>query len=135
MAARSSWEGFLQINLISVPIKAFSATLPSKGKIAFHMIHAHCGERIHYKKVCPVHGEVDNNEIVSGREEAKSEYVTVKKGGIKKLKVENDQVLNIDVFVRPDLVDPLYDTGRSFFLLPDSAVRIGHLYCGFFRKI
>ena len=34
------------------------------GKIGFHMLHAGCHSRIRYKKVCPVHGEVANDEIV-----------------------------------------------------------------------
>ena len=39
MALRSSWEGFLRLNLISVPVKAYSATQKGKGRIGFHLIH------------------------------------------------------------------------------------------------
>lgn len=122
MTARSSWQGFLQFNLISVPVRAFSATKPGEGKIHFHMIHAGCGERIHYQKVCPIHGEVSNDEIVSGRKNANGELVTVKKEELKKLKEENDRVLNIDVFVSSDLLDPVYGSGRSYYLTPDGKV-------------
>lgn len=119
MAARSNWEGFLQFNLISVPVKAYSATVAAKGKIGFHMIHAKCGNRIRYQKVCPVHGEVSNDEIVSGYEQSKGEYVTVKKDEINKLKAENDKTISIDAFVPSDAIDPVYGSGRSYFLTPD----------------
>src|SRR5262245_59972591 len=80
MPARPSWEGFLTFNLISIPVKAYNAAMSGGGKIGFHLLHAKCGERIRYKKVCPVHGEVANDEIVSGYEYAKGEYVTVEAG-------------------------------------------------------
>jgi DNA end-binding protein Ku len=119
MAARSSWEGFLQFNLISVPVKAYSATVANKGRIGFHMIHAGCGSRIRYQKLCPIHGEVSNDQIVPGYEQAKGEYVTVKKEEISKLKAENDKTITIDVFVDRNALDPVYGSGRSFFLTPD----------------
>ena len=79
MAARSTWEGYLRLNLLSVPVKAYSATVTGKGKIGFHLIHAKCNSRIHYKKVCPIHGEVPNDEIVSGYEVADGNYILIDK--------------------------------------------------------
>jgi DNA end-binding protein Ku len=79
MGARASWEGFLRLNLIAVPVKAYSVADSSKGKIGFHMIHAKCGNRIRYQKTCPVHGEVANEEIVPGYEHAKGEYTLLDK--------------------------------------------------------
>jgi len=60
MALRSTWEGYLRLNLLSVPVKAYSATVTGRGKIGFHLIHSKCNSRIKYKKVCPLHGEVPN---------------------------------------------------------------------------
>ena len=65
MASRTSWEGYLKLNLLSVPVKAYNAASSGGGKIGFHLIHTKCHERIRYKKVCPTHGEVPNDEIVS----------------------------------------------------------------------
>jgi DNA end-binding protein Ku len=124
MALRSSWEGFLRLNLISVPVKAYSATQSGGGRIGFHLIHAKCKNRIRYKKVCPVHGEVPNDEIVSGYEAAKGQYVLVKPEELKKLRTDADKSIEIDVFVRPDEVDPIYYTDRSYYLAPNG--RAGH---------
>jgi DNA end-binding protein Ku len=118
MALRSSWEGFLRLNLISVPVKAYSATQTGGGRISFHQIHAKCKNRIRYKKVCPVHGEVPNEEIVSGYEVAKGQYVLVKPDELKKLRAEADKSIEIDVFINPDELDPLYFTDRSYYLTP-----------------
>src|SRR5262245_25347304 len=118
MAVRSSWEGSLRLNLISVPVKAYSATKSGGGRIRFHQIHAKCKNRIRYKKVCPVHGEVPNDEIVSGYEVAKGQYVLVKPEELKKLKSDADKSIEIDVFIKPNEFDPLYLTDRSYYLTP-----------------
>lgn len=118
MALRSSWEGFLRLNLISVPVKAYSVTQSGGGRIGFHQIHAKCKSRIRYQKVCPVHGEVTMDEIVSGYEVAKNQYVLIKPEELKKLRVDADKSIDIDVFIRPNEVDPIYFTDRSYYLTP-----------------
>jgi DNA end-binding protein Ku len=122
MALRSSWEGFLKLNLLSVPVKAYSASVGGRGKIGFHQIHAGCGERIRHKKVCPVHGEVANADIVPGYEYAKGQYVVVEPGEIEQLRTQNEKAINIDVFIRPGDLDPVYYTGRTYYLAPDGRV-------------
>jgi DNA end-binding protein Ku len=119
MALRSSWEGFLRLNLISVPVKAYSATQSGRGRIGFHQIHEPCKSRIRYQKVCPVHGEVTMDEIVSGYEVAKGQYVLIKPGELKELKVDADRAIDIDVFIHPDDLDPIFYTDRSYYLAPD----------------
>ncbi len=119
MAMRSSWEGYLRLNLISVPVKAFSATTAGRGRIGFHLLHAKCNSRIRYKKVCPIHGEVRNDEIVSGYEHAKDQYVVIKKEELQKLRPETDKAIEIDVFVDPPELDPAYFTERVYYLTPD----------------
>ncbi|HEX3148306.1 MAG TPA: Ku protein [Gemmataceae bacterium] len=121
MAARPSWEGHLTFNLVSIPIKAYSAVGASSGKIGFHMLHAGCNERIRYKKICPVHGEVSNDEIVSGYEVAKGQYVTVKKEERSELKEKDDKAIAVDTFVTPDAIDPIYFSGRTYYLVPNGA--------------
>src|SRR5947208_3034048 len=118
MAMRSSWEGYLRLNLISVPVKAFSATVSGKGRIGFHLLHSTCNSRIRYKKVCPIHGEVPNDEIVSAYEHAKDQYVVVKKEELQKLKPDADKAIDIDVFIKPADIDPVYFTERSYYLVP-----------------
>jgi DNA end-binding protein Ku len=119
MAARPSWEGHLTFNLVSIPVKAFNAVGTATGKIGFHLLHAGCNERIRYKKVCPVHGEVHNDDIVSGYEYAKGQYVTVGKDEKGELKETDDKAIAIDTFVAPDAIDPIYFSGRTYYLVPN----------------
>lgn len=120
--ARPSWSGFLRFNLISIPVKGYNATAGGSGKIGFHLLHSSCHSRIKYKKVCPIHGEVDNDEIVSGYEAAKGQYVTVEKDEKAALKAEDEKTIGIDTFIKANSIDPLYFSGRSYFLVPDGKV-------------
>src|SRR4051794_26714907 len=122
MASRTSWEGYLRLNLLSVPVKAYSATVSGKGKIGFHLIHAKCNNRIRYQKVCPTHGEVPNDEIVSAYEFAKGKYVVIDDEEREKLLPENDKAITIDTFIRPGDLDPIYYGDRSYYLVPDGRV-------------
>jgi hypothetical protein len=36
--------------------------------VSLNQLHEGCGERIRYKKTCPVHGEIQADEIVMGYE-------------------------------------------------------------------
>lgn len=118
MALRPSWEGFLRFNLVSVPVKAYSASVSGRGKIGFHLIHAKCKSRIRYQKVCPIHGEVSNDEIVSGYEYAKGQYVLIDPAELKKLRPGADKAINVDVFILPGALDPLHYTEQSYYLTP-----------------
>ena len=122
MSLRSSWEGFLKLNLLSVPVKAFSSTVSGSGKIRFHQIHSGCGSRIRHKKVCPIHGEVSNEEIESGYEYTKGQYVIVEADELNKVRQEDEKSVTIDVFIHPDALDPMYSTGRTYYLTPDGKV-------------
>jgi DNA end-binding protein Ku len=121
MASRPSWDGHLTFNLVSIPIKAFNAIGSGSSKVGFHLLHKDCNQRIHYKKVCPIHGEVENDEIVSGYEYAKGQYVTVGKDEKGELKEKDDKTIAIDTFVAPDAIDPIYFSGRTYYLVPDGA--------------
>jgi DNA end-binding protein Ku len=119
MAARPSWDGVLKINLVSIPVKAYTASASATGGVAFNQIHAKCNSRIRYKKVCPIHGEVPNEEIVPGYEVSKGEYVMFDKKELAQLKSEGDKAISIDSFVNPESVDPMLFSGRNYYLLPD----------------
>src|SRR5439155_9590332 len=118
MALRSSWEGFLKLSLISVPVQDYNAAVPGGGDIHFHHIHRECGNRIRYQKVCPVHGEVSKEEIISGYEYEKGKYVEFDQAELSKLRAEDEKAINIDAFTTPDQVDPIYLSGKTFYLVP-----------------
>src|SRR2546421_2027140 len=104
MAARSSWKGFIRLSLVSIPVKAYTATVTGGGEIHLNQIHKDCNNRIRYQKTCPVHGEVSNDAIVSGYEFAKGQYVVIDPEEIDKLRTESDKAVQIDSFIDPDAI-------------------------------
>ena len=121
MGLHSNWEGFLKLNLLSIPVKAYTASI-SASHISFHQIHAGCGSRIRHQKVCPVHGEVTKDEVVSGYELTKGKYVIIEPDELAKLRKEDEKTITIDVFVPSGTIDPIYFSGRSFYLTADGKV-------------
>jgi DNA end-binding protein Ku len=121
MSPRSNWKGYLKLSLVSIPVKAYSASRAA-GHVALHQLHAKCNSRIKYKKVCPVHGEVPKEEIVSGYEYAKGQYVVIDADELARLREKGEREITIDAVVAPAAVDPLYYTDKSYYLLPDGAV-------------
>lgn len=116
---RASWSGQLRFGLVSMPVQAFNVHLPERGEIHFHQLHAGCHQRIHYQKVCPIHGELDNDEIVSGYEYKKGEYIEIDPDELDALRSDAERALTLDTFIDADLLDPLYHDGRRYYLLPD----------------
>ena len=107
MAPRSTWKGYLKLSLVSVPVKAYTASNASTAQIHLNQLHAECHSRINYKKTCPIHGEVSNEDIVSGYEFAKGQYVVVDVAELDKLRTENDKAINLGAFVKADQIDPV----------------------------
>lgn len=114
---RPSWAGMLKVGLVNVPVQAFNAAAKHE-KIHFHQLHADCHRRIHYAKVCPVHGEISNDEIVSAYEYAKGKYVEVEDEELEALQPDRERALPIDAFIAPEEIDPIYYDGRVYYLVP-----------------
>ncbi len=121
MAPRSSWKGFIKLSLVSVPVKGYTASNTSSS-ISLNQLHKSCHNRIRYQKTCPEHGEVSNDEIVKGYEYAKGEYVVIDEEELEKLRTESDRSIQIDGFIDPEVIDPLYHAGKTYYLVPDGAV-------------
>jgi DNA end-binding protein Ku len=121
MAARSSWKGYLKLSLVSVPVKGYNANR-SAGAVRLNQLHATCHNRIKYQKTCPVHGEVSNDEIVSGYEYAKGQYVVIDPDEIDQLRTPAERAVTIEAIVPAGKIDPLYFTDKTYYLLPDGAV-------------
>ncbi len=118
-AARSSWKGQLRFSLVTISVQAFSSSVAGQGEIHFNQLHSKCNSRIQYKKVCPLHGEVPKEEIVSGYEFSKGNYVVVDPVELNTLRPEKDKSISISTFVPAESIDPLYFDGRSYYLAPD----------------
>jgi DNA end-binding protein Ku len=119
MAPRSTWKGFINLSLVSVPVKAYSAS-ESGGTIHLNQLHADCHSRIQLRTVCPSCGDVSRNDIVKGYEYAKDQYVVIDLDELENLRAEDEgKAIRIDRFIHPDQLDPLYFTETSYYLLPD----------------
>jgi DNA end-binding protein Ku len=116
---RASWRGMLRLGLVAFPVQAFNAHAKEAGTVAFHQLHAECHSRIRYEKMCPVHGEVNNEEIVSGYEYSRGRYVEVEPEELDALRTEKERSLSIDSFIAPEDLDPIYLDGRMYYLAPD----------------
>src|SRR5439155_21971853 len=106
MAARSTWKGFIRLSLVSIPVKAYTATPSQAGEVRLNQLHAGCNSRIKYQKVCPIHGELKSDEIVSGYEYSKDQYVVIDPNELDKLRTEDSKALSIQEFVPSNSIDP-----------------------------
>lgn len=118
MAGRATWKGFIKLSLVSVPVRAFTAH-DSGSEIRLNQLHAGCNARVKYSKQCPEHGELAANDIVSGYEYQKDQYVVVDAAEVQKLRKQSDKAIAIDGFIAPSAVDAIYQAGKTYYLLPD----------------
>lgn len=122
MAARSAWKGYLKISLVTVPVRAFSTHAGGGGPIHLNQLHKDCNSRIKHEKKCPIHGPVTTSEIVSGYKLGDDQYVIIDLEELDKLRTPTDKTINVQEFVAPDAIDPLFLAGRNHYLVPDGAI-------------
>ena len=118
MAPRPTFKGFLRLSLVSVPVKGFTANISSRD-VRLNQLHKDCNQRVKYQKVCPEHGELTTDDIVSGYEYTKDQYVIVDPEEVQKLRKESDKAVDIKGFIPQDAVDPIYFSGKNYFFVPD----------------
>jgi DNA end-binding protein Ku len=118
---RSSWKGYLKLSLVSVPVRGYTANVAA-AEIRLHQLHSECHSRIRYQKTCPIHGEVPKEEIVSGYEYAKGEYVVIEPEELARLRGETEKAVTIDAVLSQHTIDPVYFTDKTYYLVPDGAV-------------
>jgi DNA end-binding protein Ku len=115
---RASWKGPLQFGLVSLSVEAVNAHSRSGGDIHFHLLHDKCHSRIEYQKVCPVHGEVDQDEIVYGYEYARGRYIEVEPDELDAMRTREERSLRIEEFITAEQLDSMYLDGRVYYLIP-----------------
>src|SRR3954466_9617858 len=115
---RPSWSGSIRLSLVSVAVKGFTAQ-EAEASISLNQLHEECHSRIRYKKTCPVHGEVPNDEIISGYQYGPDQYAIIDTDEINKLRSPRDRAVTIDKFVSPDQIDPIHYSGQTYYLMPD----------------
>ena len=121
MPGHAFWKGFLRISLVSIPVRAHSATKGDE-RISLNQLHATCKSRIQYRKTCPIHGEVSGDEIVSGYEFKKGQYVVVDPDELDQLRTQKDRDINVEMFAKAGTIDPMQLSGKSYYVLPDAPI-------------
>jgi DNA end-binding protein Ku len=119
IAGRSSWKGFLRLSLVSIPVKAYTAAVSGNCQIRLNQLHHDCHRRIQCQKVCPVHGKISNDQVVSGYEYAGGQYVVIQPEELDLLRTESDKAIHMDTFVSVEQMDPLRLAGKDYYLTPD----------------
>lgn len=118
MPARSEWKGYLEINQLKVPVKAFSAT-KSQPEIILNQLHRNCGERIRQQRYCPKHGPIDSEEIISGYQITEECYLPLDTTELEQLRPESDKSISVECFIDQQQIDPVFHAGRTLYLVPD----------------
>ena len=72
--SRACWSGLLQFSLVGIPLKAYPAVRTRDLPVG-HLLHADCGRRLRYAKLCPTHGPVDADAVVRGFEYSSGRHV------------------------------------------------------------
>jgi DNA end-binding protein Ku len=115
---RAMWSGAVSFGLVSVPVKAYSAT--SNHDIRFHQVHAADGGRIKYKRTCSIDGEeVQYADIVKGYETEDGELITLDEDDLDSLPTKSGHEIDVVEFVPADQIDPLLFE-KSYYLEPDA---------------
>ena len=116
MAPRPVWKGQLRLSLVSIAVELFAATVTG-ARISFRQIHQPSGKPIHYEKVVSGIGPVDRDEILSGFEVSKGEYILIDPKEIDAIKLETRKTFELVQFVGLTEISPLY-YDQPYYLVP-----------------
>jgi DNA end-binding protein Ku len=115
--APAIWTGTISFGLVTVPVRAVSAT--KSRDVRFNQLEGATGARIRYRRVSEQTGdEVPNDKIVKGYEIAPGQYVTVTDDEMKALAPKASRTIDIEDFVDLDQIDPLFFE-QPYYLAPD----------------
>jgi DNA end-binding protein Ku len=121
MAGRAYWKGYLKLSLVSCPVKLYSATSASAGKISFNLLHKDTLNRVQQKYHDPELGEIDRADLVKGYQFEKDRYVTVSNEELEGVEIASSKTIDIDGFVDAAQIDPIY-FDSTYYLAPDGPI-------------
>jgi DNA end-binding protein Ku len=119
-ASRSSWSGQMLVGPHVLLVKAYSAAVTSTPAL-LHQVHQTCGERIQYRKHCPVHGEVGEEQIAKAFCFAPSDQLELTADELARLGCEDDKSIRIEHLLPGSQLDLALLSGRSLHLVPTHA--------------
>ena len=114
---RAIWKGSISFGLVSVPVKAYTAT--EDHDVRFHQVHAADGGRVKYNRVCRECGNVlELAEIAKGYQVPNGPTVLLSDEDFASLPVTSSKEIEVVEFVPTSQIDPVrFD--KSYLLEPD----------------
>lgn len=116
MAPRPVWKGQLRLSLVAIPVEMYAATV-SGARISFRQIHKPSGKPINYEKVAAGVGPVDKDDIFSGFEVEKDEFLLIDPKEVDAIKLETKKTFELVQFVGLTDISPLY-YDSPYYLVP-----------------
>lgn len=114
--ARPTWQGQIQISLVSFAVSIVPASTSAR-QVAFHEVDRKTGERIHHRKVAADDEALETEDVAKGYEYEKGKYLVIEPADLKKLRLPGQKTMALEHFVPRDSIDPSYFE-RPYFLIP-----------------
>lgn len=112
---RSIWNGTILFGEVVIPV----GLVPTRrdGGIGFRQLHRECGMPLKLQMVCPIHGALEESDIVKGYEVAEGQYVALETEELEAIAPEAGKQIPLQAFVPADELDELA-AETSYFLKP-----------------
>jgi len=121
---KAVWRGNISFALLSIPVKAYSATHP-RG-LGFHLLHKKCSTPLSYERHCPTCNiAVRWEDVVHGYEYEKGRFVTLTDEEIESF-LKQKRSIEVIKFIDKDSIEPIY-YNRPYFLEPEEGAEKAYL--------
>ncbi|WP_205327068.1 Ku protein [Glycomyces sp. YM15] len=139
---RSILNTTLEVGLVRVPVKVYSAT--GSHDRTLNQFHASDGGRIRYEKVCEIEDEpVDADQIRKGYETDDGDIVLLENKDFESLPAPSSKTIEVVGFIDPAQIDPIHyekpyylgpgtNATNSFIVLRDAMVEKGRVALAMF---
>ncbi|MFD0559153.1 DNA end-binding protein Ku [Stackebrandtia endophytica] len=118
---RAIWSGAVSFGLVSIAVKAYSAT--EDKDVRFHQIHRTDGGRVRYRKVCELDGEeVESADIAKGYPLSSGETVILEQSDFDNLPLPSAHTIEVLEFVPEEQIDSVRYS-KAYYLEPKEATK------------
>jgi len=116
--ARSYWQGYLKLSLVSCPIALYTGTTSTE-RVSFRQINKKTGNRLRRQLVDEVTREpVDVEDKGRGYEYAKNAYIPVDDDELDAIAIDSNHTIEIDSFVPREQIDERY-LDSPYYITPN----------------
>jgi len=120
MAPRATWTGYLKIQLITIPVRLYTA-VNAAAKVRLNLLHKDCMQRLKQQYVCEQHGKVERADTVKGYEFEKGKYVLVDDDTLATIKLETTKTIEIMYFAEGGAINSVY-YNSTYYIGPGDQV-------------